>query len=150
MARLAGLEFAILPGKGVGVSAMSRVKLAVLAACLLGPLVSACSQAEPLPRDFTLVNPHAAEDAGPVAEGDKAEGLQGGKWKFGKAKGGKTKGAKGEGTAPTLESVEIACQAEAQRKGIASIAAIFSRLRKDPTEEEYLACMKTRGYEVKQ
>ena len=51
-------------GRGRG-SAMSRVTLPLLAIGLLGLQLSACSHAEPPPKDFVLVDPHAAEDAPP-------------------------------------------------------------------------------------
>ena len=52
---------------------MSRVRPAVLVACLLGTLASACSHAAPTPKDFTLVDqrPAKAEEAGNTLE--KAE-----------------------------------------------------------------------------
>jgi hypothetical protein len=52
--------------QGIGIRAMSRVKPAMLAACLLGALASACSLAEPAPKNFTLVDqrPAKAEEAG--------------------------------------------------------------------------------------
>ena len=95
---------------------MSRVKLALLAACLLGTLASGCSHSEPTPRDFTLVDqrPAKAEEAG-----------------------------------NTLEKSELACKEETKRKGIASVVAIFSHFRKGSSDEDYIACMKARGYEVK-
>jgi hypothetical protein len=52
-------------------------------------------------------------------------------------------------TGDTLEAAERICKTETQRKGIGSIAGIFSRLRKGSAEEDYIACMKLRGYEVK-
>jgi len=95
---------------------MARVKLAVLAACLLGT-ASGCSLSNPAPRDFTLVDqrPAKAQEAG-----------------------------------NSLENAEAACKAEAKTKGIASVTAIFSRFRKGSADEDYVACMKARGYEVKQ
>ena len=93
---------------------MSRVRPAVLVACLLGTLASACSQAEPTPKDFTLVQ----------------------------------RPAKAEETGNTLEKAELKCKEEARKKGIASVAAIFSRFRKGSADEDYIACMKARGYEV--
>jgi hypothetical protein len=95
---------------------MSKVKLVMLAACLLAPLVSGCSLAEPTQRDFTLVDQRPA----------KAE------------EGGNS-----------LHSAETACKAETKRKGIASVVGIFSRFRKGSVDEDYIACMKRRGYEVK-
>jgi hypothetical protein len=52
-------------------------------------------------------------------------------------------------TGNTLEAAERICKTETTRKGIGSIAGIFSRLRKGAAEEDYGACMKRRGYEVK-
>ena len=87
----------------------------MLVACLLGTLASACSQAEPTPKDFTLIQrPAKAEEAG-----------------------------------NTLAAAELACKAETKKKGIGSVVAIFSRFRKGSADEDYIACMKARGYEVK-
>lgn len=121
---------------------MSRVTLPLLAIGLLGLQLAACSHAEPAPRDFVLVNPHAAEDAPPP---DAPPG----NWsKVGKATGGKAKGAKGdrEANGHPLEAAEAACKAE---KGTASMLAIFSRLRRGSADADYIACMKQQGYEVK-
>jgi hypothetical protein len=50
----------------------------------------------------------------------------------------------------TLAQAEDACKAETQKKGIASVTAIFSRFRKGSADEDYIACMKDRGFEVQQ
>jgi hypothetical protein len=47
------------------------------------------------------------------------------------------------------KEAERACKAETQRKGIASIVGIFSRLRPGSADADYIACMKARGYEIK-
>ena len=57
--------------------------------------------------------------------------------------------AQAEASGNTLEAAQLACQMETKRKGIGSIVGIFSRLRKGSAEEDYIACMKGRGYEVK-
>ena len=57
--------------------------------------------------------------------------------------------AKAEETGNSLEEAEAACKEETQRKGLASVIGIVSRLRKGSADEAYVACMKTRGYEVK-
>ena len=49
----------------------------------------------------------------------------------------------------TLAAAETACKAETKRKGISNVVAIFSRLRKGSADEDYIACMQRRGYEVK-
>ena len=109
-------QIEILAGEGSGFSAMSKVQVAMLAACLFGPLLQGCSHSEPTPRDFTLVDqrPAKAAEAG-----------------------------------NTLEAAEAACKEETKRKGIASILAIFSHFRKGAADEDYIACMKVHGYEVK-
>ncbi|MBC8014040.1 MAG: hypothetical protein H7X74_08195 [Methyloceanibacter sp.] len=95
---------------------MSRVRPAVLMACLLGTLASACSHAEPTPKDFTLVDQRSA---------------------------------KAEETGNTLAAAQLACKEETKTKGFASVVSIFSRFRKGSADEDYVACMKARGYEVK-
>jgi len=99
-----------------GVRAMLRVRLAVLAACLLGAPASACSLSEPAAKNFSLVDqrPAKAAEAG-----------------------------------NTLQAAETACKEETQQKGIKSVVNIFSRFRKGSADEDYIACMKRRGYEVK-
>lgn len=57
--------------------------------------------------------------------------------------------AKAEETGNSLEEAETKCKEETTRKGLGSIVGIVSRLRKGSAEEDYLACMKARGYEVK-
>ncbi len=57
--------------------------------------------------------------------------------------------AKAEEAGNTLEAAELACKEETQKKGVASVVAIFSRFRKGSSDEDYIACMKGRGYEVK-
>ena len=90
---------------------MSRVRPAVLVACLLGVLASACSLSETTPKHFTLVDQRPEK-------------------------------AKEEGN--TLVKAELKCKEETKRKGIASVANIFSRLRKGSADEDYAACMKRR------
>jgi hypothetical protein len=87
----------------------------MLVACLLGALAGACSQAEPTPKDFVLVDqrPAQAKEAG-----------------------------------NTLAAAERACKDETAKKGIKSVVNIFSRLRKGSADEDYIDCMKRRGYEV--
>ena len=57
--------------------------------------------------------------------------------------------AKAEESGNTLEAAELACKEETERKGIASVVGIFSRFRRGSADEDYVACMKARGYEVK-
>lgn len=57
--------------------------------------------------------------------------------------------AKAEEAGNSLEGAEKACKEETERKGIGSVLGIMSRLRRGSADEDYVACMKARGYEVK-
>jgi hypothetical protein len=57
--------------------------------------------------------------------------------------------AKAKEAGNTLEAAELACKEETKRKGLASVVGIFSRLRQGSADEDYIACMKARGFEVK-
>ncbi len=57
---------------------------------------------------------------------------------------------KAKETGNTIDTAEAACKAQTQTKGIASVTAIFARFRKGSADEDYIACMKARGFEVKQ
>ena len=57
--------------------------------------------------------------------------------------------AKAEETGNSLEEAEKACKEETEGKGIGSVLGIMSRLRRSSADEDYVACMKARGYEVK-
>lgn len=48
----------------------------------------------------------------------------------------------------TLEAASVACKEQADKEGIKSLAAIFSRLRPGQAERAYAACMSERGFEV--
>ena len=48
----------------------------------------------------------------------------------------------------SLEAAKAACKAETEKKGIASVLNIFSRFRKGSAEEDFIACMRQRGYEM--
>ncbi len=58
--------------------------------------------------------------------------------------------AKAEEAGNSLKEAEEACKEETRTKGIASVIGIMSRLRKGAADEDYIACMKKRGYEVQQ
>jgi hypothetical protein len=55
--------------------------------------------------------------------------------------------AKANGTEDGLEAAKEACNAETKQSGIRSMVAIVSRLRPGKVDEDYIACMKARGYE---
>jgi hypothetical protein len=50
--------------------------------------------------------------------------------------------------AAKLEAARAACTEETKRKGIASVVGILWRLRPGASNEDFVACMKARGYEV--
>jgi hypothetical protein len=50
----------------------------------------------------------------------------------------------------TLDAAEKACKLDAETKGMSNVLAIFSRFRPGSADKDYIACMKRRGYEVKQ
>jgi hypothetical protein len=58
--------------------------------------------------------------------------------------------AKAKEAGNTLAAAELACKEDTKQKGMANMLAIFSRFRKGSADEDYIACMKARGYEVKQ
>ena len=96
---------------------MSKIKVAVLATCLLATLLPGCSHYEPPAQEFVLVDQRP----------DKAKESKN-----------------------TVSAATAFCKLETQRKGIKSIASIFSRLRHGSAEKDFIACMKNRGYEVAQ
>lgn len=98
---------------------MPRFRPIMLAAWLAAALIQACSQAEPTPREFTRVSQSPAA-------AEKARQAE-----------------------EAFKTAETLCKAETKRKGIASVVGIFSRLRKGSADDDYIACMKQRGYEVK-
>jgi hypothetical protein len=58
--------------------------------------------------------------------------------------------AKAQEANNTLAQAEAACKDQTQKKGIASVTAIFARFRKGSADQDYMDCMKQRGFEVKQ
>ena len=49
--------------------------------------------------------------------------------------------------ADARDAASKACKDETEKKGFSSIVGIFSRLRHGSTEEQFAACMKSRGYD---
>ncbi len=106
---------------------MPRLMGSVLAAVLLAALGQGCSRSDPPPTDVALASERPA----------KAE------------KESKKTGKKEEETPNTPEAAARACKSDTERKGIGSVIGILSRFRKGAAEEDYRACMKARGFEVK-
>jgi len=97
-------------------------------ACLIVVTVSGCSRSEPAPRDYVLADQRSAKAKAAILADQQP--------------------AKGKDPAKTLEEAKEACKNETRRKGIASILGIVSRLREGSVDEDYIACMKARGYRV--
>jgi hypothetical protein len=58
--------------------------------------------------------------------------------------------AKAQEAGNTLAAAEAACKEDTKTKGMANMLAIFSRFRPGSADKDYIACMKARGFEVKQ
>ena len=58
--------------------------------------------------------------------------------------------AKAQEAGNTIDAAEAACKQDTKTKGMANMLAIFSRLRPGSADKDYIACMKARGFEVKQ
>jgi len=120
---------------------------------LIGLALSACSLADPSAHTFTANNSATAAAADPQTADASAAKAKHGKHK----KGGK--GGKGDkGNAPlqprdpaaALAAAEKFCRDTARDKGIKSVLSILTHLRPGAYDQEYIACMKSKGYEVTQ
>jgi hypothetical protein len=116
---------------------------------LIGLALSACSLADPSAHTFTASSSATAAAADPQTADASA------KAKHGKHK----KGGKGdEGNAPlqprdpasALAAAERLCRDTARDKGMKSVLGILTHLRPGAYDQEYVACMKSKGYEVAQ
>jgi len=123
---------------------------------LIGFALSACSLVNPSAHTFTSNNTATAAATAP-----QTTDASGSKAKHGKHKKGKKgkKGDKGDkGNAPqqprdpasALAAAERFCRDTARDKGIKSVLSILTHLRPGAYDEEYVACMKSKGYEVTQ
>ena len=56
---------------------------------------------------------------------------------------------KAEESGNSLEAADKSCKEETTKKGLGSVVGIVSRLRKGAADEDYIACMEARGYQVK-
>jgi hypothetical protein len=117
---------------------------------LFGLALSACSLANPAARTFTSNNATPAAANNPqTADASDSEA------KHGKHKKG-SKGDKadeGNATPPkdpaaALAAAEHNCRDTARDNGIKSVLSIVTHLRPGAFDEEYVACMKGKGYDV--
>ncbi len=127
---------------------MSTLKGVGLGACLLGMLLLGCSRPGPPPPNLATDAPAPTSSTAP-ASADSADVKKG---------GAKKKGAKENGTKETkvvkqsdqeaYKTAMNACSADAQKKTMGSILAIFTRLRPGAYSTNYADCMKTHGIDV--
>jgi hypothetical protein len=113
---------------------------------LLGLALAACSLANPASHTFTSNNATR-----PAASGTQTADASDSKAKHSKHKGGK--GDKGNTAPPkspgaALAAAEHNCRDTARDNGIKSVLSIVTHLRPGAFDEEYVACMKSKGYEV--
>jgi hypothetical protein len=126
---------------------MSTLRGVGLGACLLGMLLLGCSRPGPPPPNLATDAPAPTSSTAP-ASADSAD----------VKKGAKKKGAKENGTTETkvvkqsdqeaYKTAMNACSADAQKKTMGSILAIFTRLRPGAYSANYADCMKTHGIDV--
>ena len=119
-----------------------------MGACLLGMLLLGCSRPGPPPPNLATDAPAPTSSTAP-ASADSADVKKGGV---------KKKGAKETGTKETkvvkqsdqeaYKTAMNACSADAQKKTMGSILAIFTRLRPGAYSTNYADCMKTHGIDV--
>jgi hypothetical protein len=120
---------------------------------LIGLALSACSLANPSAHTFTSSNSATAAAADSQTADASAPKAKHGKHKKG-GKGGK--GDKGDAPlqpidpASALAAAEKFCRDTARDKGIKSVLSILTHLRPGAYDEEYVACMKSKGYQVAQ
>jgi hypothetical protein len=138
--------------RGLGFTVMAKRKIAGLAAGALGLALSACSLAGP--SNHTFLTGAGQPIPAPPAEASPWTGPGQLKTKT------KTKTKPGE-TAPkpaaapdpvdpgvALAAAVSACKDATRDKGIKSITAIFSHLRPEAVDQDYIDCMKGKGYTV--
>jgi hypothetical protein len=117
---------------------------------LIGLALAACSLVDPSAHTFTASSSATAAAADPQTADASAP-----KAKHGKHKKG-DKGDKGNAPpqprdpASALAAAERLCRDTARDKGIKSVLSILNHLRPGAYDQEYVACMKSKGYEVAQ
>jgi hypothetical protein len=125
---------------------MSTLRGVGLGACLLGMLLLGCSRPGPPPPNLAISAP-APTSSTASASADSADVKKVGKVKLAKdAKDAKAN--KGSSDQEAYKTAMNACSADAQKKTLGSILAIFTRLRPGAYSANYADCMKTHGIDV--
>jgi hypothetical protein len=127
---------------------MSTLRGVGLGACLLGMLLLGCSRPGPPPPNLATDAPAPTSSTAP-ASADSADVKKGGVKKKG-AKENETKETKvvKQSDQEAYKTAMNACSADAQKKTMGSILAIFTRLRPGAYSTNYADCMKTHGIDV--
>jgi hypothetical protein len=110
-----------------------------LGGCLLALLLAGCAPPGPIPPKLATTAPDntaAADKANADSHNSKSQHG--------------TRGAAGKSEAWEYQTAVNACTDEALKKTTGSILAILSRLRPGAYTKSYVACMKTKGYDVSQ
>jgi hypothetical protein len=122
---------------------MPTRKIAGLVVLALGLALSGCSLAGP-PNHTFLTTPGQQASA---AESTDASDSKGKKTKTKTGKDAKTPKPPTD-PAEALTAATNACKEATRNKGIKSITAIFSHLRPEAVDQDYIDCMKGKGYTV--
>jgi hypothetical protein len=119
---------------------------AIIAVGLLGLALSACSLAGPATSSFpsTTKTVAAKQEAASGEAEDSSSKSKRGKRK----KGGLESDATPADPAAARKAASRSCRDSAREKGIKSVLSILTHLRPGAIDEEYAACMKSKGYEV--
>jgi hypothetical protein len=126
---------------------MSTLKGVGLGACLLGMLLLGCSRPGPPPPNLATDAPAPTSSTAP-ASADSADVKKGAKKKGAKENGTKETKVVKQSDQEAYKTAMNACSADAQKKTMGSILAIFTRLRPGAYSANYADCMKTHGIDV--
>ena len=126
---------------------MSTLRGVGLGACLLGMLLLGCSRPGPPPPNLATDAPAPTSSTAP-ASADSADVKKGAKKKGAKENETKETKVVKQSDQEAYKTAMNACSADAQKKTMGSILAIFTRLRPGAYSTNYADCMKTHGIDV--
>jgi hypothetical protein len=127
---------------------MAKLRGLGLGSCLLGLLLAGCGPPPVPPPALATKAPDGSASASSASDSDKAAKSEKPQ-KGGQSKSGKGKLAKlPEDPTQAYKSAMNACNELAARQTMGSVLTILSRLRPGAYHANYVACMKTKGYEV--
>jgi hypothetical protein len=130
---------------GFGRLLMAKLRGLGLGSCLLGLLLAGCGPPPVPPPALATKTSDGTSASDSAGKGDKADkGTKGGQGRGGKAKLAKLP----EDATQAYKSAMNACNDQATKQTMGSVLTILSRLRPGAYHANYVACMKTKGYEV--